>query len=295
MKTIVLAGVLLFSNLSNACPIEDETKSTLKNSSMNFFDPTDEFGFKSTVTAKDYASVFNHVKKVYTPIFKKAGFQLLLESNWKDKSLKAFATAKKANKKRRKIYVSGGHARLSFYTKETLYVTLCHEIGHHLGGYPIIPKHEWGASSEGQSDYYATSKCMKILFANDDVQNALVASSEFVPQFVKNDCTKQFILEKDQNLCVRLAMASEAGVKTLGPIWATGYGDLNDRDDSVIDKMDYEHPENSCRLQTMYQGALCNADPKVSFSRKEELTGACHPSNGNELGARPFCWFLPKL
>ena len=58
--------------------------------------------------------------------------------------------------------------------------------------------------------------------------------------------------------------------------------------------MKYDYPSAKCRMTTMYQGALCNVDPKSAFSSSEEVTGACHRKNGDDLGLRPQCWFLPQ-
>ena len=50
---------------------------------------------------------------------------------------------------------------------------ICHEVGHHLGGAPFMPKYYedyylFRGSSEGQADYYATSNCLKKWFAEEN-------------------------------------------------------------------------------------------------------------------------------
>ncbi len=248
----------------------------------------------STVTLADYNAAFSKVSMIYTPIFAKQGYTLLLEGDWNDATEKAFSVDKKNNTNRRKVYVSGGFARKPLMTKDTLLSTLCHEIGHHLGGYPKYPEIKWGASSEGQADYFSTAKCLKIVMADEKETNEQIANSIDVPEFVKDDCTKQFESKDAQNLCVRLAIVSERFVKNMKHESLESLFYLGGFDYSTTVTMEYAYPRVQCRLGTLYQGALCNVSPNISFSGSEELTGSCHPKNGHDVGARPLCWFLPR-
>ena len=50
---------------------------------------------------------------------------------------------------------------------------ICHEVGHHLGGAPFMPKYYedyylFRGSSEGQADYYAANTCLKKWFSGED-------------------------------------------------------------------------------------------------------------------------------
>lgn len=53
--------------------------------------------------------------------------------------------------------VPGGMARYGIINEEAFLSTLCHELGHLLGGAP----HGHEISYEGQADYYAPMKCME--------------------------------------------------------------------------------------------------------------------------------------
>lgn len=294
MKSLMILGILLTTATSLACPINNEAELSKVNSFKSNKWILNTSTSTSTVTLADYNAAFTKVSKIYTPIFLKQGYTLLLEGDWNDATEKAFSTDKKNNPNRRKVYVSGGYARTPLMTKDTLLATLCHEIGHHLGGYPKYPEVKWGASSEGQADYFSTAKCLKIIMADEQITNAEIANSAVVPQFVKDDCTNQFESKDAQNLCVRLASISERAAKTLKHEDLESFFYLGGFDNSTTDVMEYTHPEVQCRLGTLYQGSLCNVNPKISFSNTEELTGACHPKNGHDVGARPLCWFLPK-
>jgi hypothetical protein len=294
MKTLMILGFILTTSTSLACPINDEAELT-KVKSFNIINwNLNTRASTSTVTLADYNAAFTKVRNIYTPIFLTQGYTLLLEGDWNNAVEEAYSTTKKNNPNRRKVYVSGGFARKPLMTKDTLLSTLCHEIGHHLGGYPKYPNTSWPASSEGQSDYFATAKCLKLVMTDEQVTNEEVANKSAVPEFVKDDCTKQFETKDAQNLCVRLAIVSERMVKTLKHEDLESFFYLGGFDNSTTDIMQYSHPEAQCRLGTLYQGALCNVNPNISFSDTEELTGSCHPKNGHDVGARPLCWFLPK-
>ena len=59
----------------------------------------------------------------------------------------------------------GGLARHKLVTPDGFALVACHEMGHHLGG---APRRGGWASNEGQSDYYATTKCARRIWAEDN-------------------------------------------------------------------------------------------------------------------------------
>lgn len=294
MKTLFSFVFLFTSSISLACPLNSETQcfSEMKSANIKLTPPN--IMASSTVTLAEYNSIFDKIRRIYTPIFAQSGFELLLESDWNDGTLQAFSTAKIKNPHRRKVYVSGGYARKNLQSKETLLTTICHEIGHHLGGYPQMSGQSWPASAEGQADYYATSKCMKLVLQDEVALNKQIAESADVPEFVKDECSKQFSTSDEQNLCIRLAVASEKQGQSFMSETMASFIHLDNMDTSKVDSIDYTHPRASCRMTTLYQGALCNLNPRTAFSINEELTGGCHAKNGHQLGVRPLCWFLPK-
>src|SRR5690606_7932026 len=59
------------------------------------------------------------------------------------------------------IHMHGGLARYPIMSPGGMLLVACHEVGHHLGGAP--KKGLRWASSEGQSDYYGTLRCVREL------------------------------------------------------------------------------------------------------------------------------------
>jgi hypothetical protein len=65
-------------------------------------------------------------------------------------------------------------------------------------------------------------------------------------------------------------------------------------DTKVVTRTNDSHPRAQCRLDTYYQGSLCDVNMNEDVSQKDEVQGTCHPSLGHRLGNRPLCWFKPK-
>lgn len=61
----------------------------------------------------------------------------------------------------------------------------------------------------------------------------------------------------------------------------------------VRETVDY-HPHYQCRLDTFFQGSLCDRELEEELSNREAHVGTCHPKNGDLIGMRPLCWFRPE-
>jgi hypothetical protein len=66
-------------------------------------------------------------------------------------------------------------------------------------------------------------------------------------------------------------------------------------DPKVVTKTDDNHPAYQCRLDTYFQGALCEKAFTEDVSASSEVTGTCHGSTGQTTGLRPLCWFKPSV
>ena len=92
--------------------------------------------------------------------------------------------------------------------EDTLMVVVCHELGHVLGGFPEVPDYPCPKNSvERQADYFATAKCLKRVFANDDNQ-ALMQRVE-LPGSITMPCGQVYHdSERDMALCQRSLWAA---------------------------------------------------------------------------------------
>jgi hypothetical protein len=65
-------------------------------------------------------------------------------------------------------------------------------------------------------------------------------------------------------------------------------------DPAVVKTTNHNHPKAQCRLDTYFQGSLCEIGMNEDVDQKDEVKGTCHPSLNHKEGKRPLCWFKPK-
>jgi len=246
---------------------------------------------KSTnaVTENDFNFVTKTLYRLFAPkIAEKSGLKFVLNANWKDDTVNAFATREADSWS---VQIPGGIARGKGMTKDSLALVICHEIGHHLAGAPKTFLYDGWPSAEGQADYWASSKCLKKYYQEIFSEEFVIDQS--IPEKVILDCNSVYKNPASLKVCVRTMMASLnfaqflnslPGVKT--PI------NIQTPDIRVVkgtNTNDYPRPQ--CRFDTLYQGALCDIDANVLTSDEDENVGHC--TNLNKPGFRPRCWYKP--
>jgi hypothetical protein len=189
----------------------------------------------------------------------------------------------------------GGLARYENMTRDGFAMVICHELGHHLGGAPKKASY-WGyswASNEGQADYFATLKCARRLFINDD--NAEILSHMNIDPLVADKCQENFKSEQDVNICVRASMAGKVLASVLNSL---GHGEdpveFNTPDDSVVRRTDDSHPAAQCRLDTYFSGSICHVAYTEDVDNEDPAIGTCARVHNDIDGVRPLCWYKPK-
>ena len=244
------------------------------------------------ITKEAFDQVIDQAEAVYTSIVSQEGGRLSIERNWDDGTVNAYAQRLGSTWK---VSMFGGLARHETITADGFALVVCHEIGHHIGGAPkkaSLWSNPW-ASNEGQADYFATLKCLRRLWLNED--NAAVVASMEVPQTVKDACGKQWTWNADYNLCVRGAMAGDSVSRLFASLRNSTPGSFDTPDARVVTRTDDNHPAHQCRLDTYFQGALCEVDFNENVKQDQEVAGTCHGSLGHTNGLRPLCWFKPSV
>ena len=244
------------------------------------------------VTEEEFNQSLQRVDSIYSPIFSQKGLHLNLIKDWKNGTVNAYA---KKKGRTRIVHMFGGLARFPGMTKEVIELVACHEIGHHIGGTPKRKRlfffNTW-ATNEGQADYFATLKCMRRLYQDQDI--SAVFNDEQIPLKVKNLCQSQFTHKHDQAICLLSAKA--------GAIMAIGIAkikkskvtpDFFTPDSRKVRRTFNSHPAAQCRLDTYFAGALCDRDYREDVASYSKHT-LCSTKQGDTLGIRPRCWFRPK-
>lgn len=227
-----------------------------------------------------FNSIIAKAQGIYEPIVKMHGGNLNISGNWQDSTVNAFADR---NGDEWNVSMFGGMARRNEITKEGFALVICHEIGHHLAGYPVYAG-QW-ASNEGNSDYYATAGCATKLFGEEVEQPPLPTPEPKTPCYAEN-CKSE--LKADPTICQK----SIDGALSLGKLLANLNGDrtpsLNTPDKTVVKKTQDAHPRAQCRLDTMYMGVLCSKawnDSIIPRNKQDMPKVSCE--------ARPTCWYKP--
>jgi hypothetical protein len=191
----------------------------------------------------------------------------------------------------------GGQARRPEVTEDGFAIVICHEMGHHLGGFPYVE--DW-AANEGQADIHSTGACASKLFSTNLELSARAKAT--LPDDMKAKCDAAHADDAARDICYRALVAG----KSLGDLLAALEGAtvaFDTPDTTVVSRTNNDHPAAQCRLDTYVAGALCGNGkwdytliPGKSFANHNSLDAqneAYAHSCADGEGARPRCWFAP--
>lgn len=300
LKTTAVVIGLSLAGTALACSING-TGGFLPENDMKI--PVGTKGIKGGITEAQFKTAIDKVETLYAPIVSSLGGTLIIERKWTDATVNAYASQ---SGKTWKVAMFGGLARHKAITEDGMSLVVCHELGHHIGGAPKKGGSGsgggwWGggsasswASNEGQSDYFATLKCLRKVFNNDN--NAEVVAAMTVPQALTDSCKKTMKSDKeDTALCIRTAMAGKSVADLFSDLGKLPEAKFDTPDAKVVKSTDDNHPKAQCRLDTYFQGSLCEVSMNEDVSTTDEVKGTCHPKLGSKIGTRPLCWFKPKI
>jgi len=222
-----------------------------------------DFMFNNSLTEDEFNDTIDEVSKIYAPIVENMGATLTINGDWDDSTVNAWT---KTDGKEWIIQMFGGLARRKEITKDGFKMVICHEIAHHIGGYP---NQDW-AAIEGQADYVTTFVCAKKVFADTTVSINNYKWCDF------------YGTEKEKNVCNRSLDASQSLADLLASLSYGKKPDFETPDKTEVRKTSTYHPKAQCRLDTFLAGAVCDKkwDDKVI------------PKNAKATcDNRPKCWF----
>ena len=196
----------------------------------------------------------------------KKGEELKILRDWSDGAVNAWAFRVG---KESWLEVPGGMSRYHLISEEGFLMTICHELGHLLGGAP----HRNQISFEGQADYYAPMKCM------EKILSALNSSS-----------SKGF--EKDAQCVGGFCKQRFEGIRSLTSYYAFLEKAPAPRPSTPsqvrVRQTQRSHPPAQCRFDTMLSALGCSN--RETFSYIDPRKGACDKNL-----ARPACWYKAEL
>jgi len=241
------------------------------------------------ITEQQFNDVLDRMEKIYKADVERMGDKLKINRLWKDGTVNASAQ-RSGNTQVLNMY--GGLARHQATTIEGFALVACHEYGHHNGGAPKSAG-MWGswATNEGGADYYAGLKCLRRFFAEDD--NAAILKDLDLDPVASAACEAQFSNEQDRLICLRISLAGQSVANLFQSLrkeaTAPNYGTPDKRQ---VSRMNDQHPDTQCRLDTYFAGSLCVAKENEPLSNTDYKAGSCYAPR-DVAGVRPRCWFFP--
>lgn len=224
--------------------------------------------FNATMTEKKFNEIIDSVTSYYEPIVASHGASLKVNRLWTNPTVNASAEQTGSSWS---LNMYGGLARRPEITEDGFALVVCHELGHHLGGFSFYKgMGEW-AANEGQSDYFSTQSCAKNIWKDSAARTPAAAQSL-------------------ANLLAKLS-----GERSLPS---------PDKPDQARVRVTYDaHPAAQCRLDTYLAGMKCSAPfletmiPGKNHVEGQQSFGAQAEAYENSCasgeGSRPRCWFAP--
>lgn len=236
----------------------------------------------SQIDEPTFNAVIEELAQWYKPIVAAHGAKLQAFGNWKSSTVNAYAVQ---NGDSWQIHFFGGLARRKEITRDGFQLVGCHEIGHHLAGFPFVEEGMW-AANEGQSDYFVSLTCARELWKVQADKNK--AAAKIIEKFPKKLCDDSWKKQDDKYLCYRILLAA----KSVSDLLSAGTARFETPSKVIIHDTMNTHPPGQCRLDTYVAGSACKAkwDSKV-IPQDEDQSKAYTCSEGK--GARPKCWFRP--
>ncbi|MCO4793457.1 MAG: hypothetical protein KC493_07090 [Bacteriovoracaceae bacterium] len=287
-KGILVATMVALASLGSsiACDMHGES-GIVENNNMNI-----PVGVKNAgMTEAEFDSAIDKVEAIYAPIISARGKTLEVIRKWDDGTVNAYAQQVGNTWK---VSMFGGLARHATITADGFALVVCHEVGHHIGGLP--KKKSWWSSSwasnEGQADYFGTMKCLRKYMENDD--NITMMANATVPAVVTEKCESNFQNAADIAMCQRGALAG----LSLGNLFRALRNldaplKFDTPDPKVVTATNDNHPAPQCRLDTYFQGSLCEKDAYTDVSDSDANKGVCNRVDQHQEGIRPLCWYKP--
>jgi len=199
-----------------------------------------------------FVELIENVLSAFQPAAAKHNAILSCEVNWDSSGAGAFTLRRNGGRDWHILFYDG-LIRLPYVTDDLVQMIACHEVGHHIGGYPF--KENGWAAAEGQADYFATPACLPKLRQADQQKNSTFRDR--VNPSIRSWCEAAFPTQERHDICFRTGFAMEA------TRLYEGNGNPNSLrfdtpDSSVVTEIFLMHPVAQGRLDTEIAGMLCN-------------------------------------
>jgi hypothetical protein len=283
IEAIVFFSLMFFASrgvLSGLDANEFNTRPPNAHSSLDEFVVIGEYSPQSIYndyTEARYHEVLNRFIAIMKPRVEARGGVLRIKRDWSDGAVNAWAW-REGN--RYWVEAPGGAARYYLINEEAFLATLCHEMGHLLGGAPS--RHE--ISFEGQSDYYSAAKCLRMVLAEIEPFKVIPPSAEIV-----SSCSV-WPDQEQRTICERTMIGALSVTSYYAQLDKVIVPQISTPSEEKVNQTLRSHPTAQCRLDSYVAGALCPVPHSEDFKDSDPQAGACHLGHFPQY-ARPGCWF----
>ncbi len=285
-----------------------QAQSFMPDNDLHLQDNLNGGGDEPNITKEQFMAMIEKTEKYFAPIVAKHKAKLNIERLWDDTTVNAYAEKKTDGEtKIWNVAMFGGLARRSEVTPDGFQLVVCHELGHHLGGYAFILDHE-NMSNEGQSDYYSTQACARAIWKDSPAENAIALQT--APPIVVALCENAWTAATDRAICARSVVGGKSLSKLLAALHNLPAPQVETPSTDTVTKTNDRHPEAQCRLDTYIAGAICtkkfdldlipginsvNEAENSIDSEKSSNKVLCNQKDGDAQGSRPKCWFASLI
>ena len=277
-----VAALSLSASSSFACDIHGKTGFAPENNlKISQWDKA-----TNGMTKERFLEIVKSVSDIYEPIVKAKGGNLSMNNRWDDDTVNASA---QQMGKTWVVNMYGGLARHPLTTDDGFALVVCHELGHHIGGAPR--KGISWASNEGQADYFGAMKCLRRVLEKQD--NVSYVAKMTVDAEATKQCQAVYHNADEIALCQRVSMAGKSLGSLLGELGGSSKVAFDTPDKSIVTRTYDAHPEAQCRLDTYFNGILCDKSYNLDVDNKDPKVGTCIKADGYKVGTRPLCWYKP--
>lgn len=280
--------VLIATASALLCSVQAAAHSADENSHKHYFMPENDLHLEDELNVMNRAGlsqnqfngVINRVYSAFASVVAVHGGVFTPVADWHNSKVNAFASR---NENQWVVQMFGGMARRPEMTVDAFMLVMCHELGHHLGGYPF--SEQW-ASNEGQSDFYGAQACMRYMLSQQNNSGFKDAAG----QYAAKKCDAAWAGQPSRNICYRTSAAGKAMARVLAYVNKEKEPKFETPSKAVVSQTYMGHPKSQCRLDTYLSGALCTTQFNLGYI-PGNLPYALQTSCSTGVGARPKCWF----
>ncbi len=207
--------------------------------------------FNNGFPESQYHKILDEFQTHYGPKIANLGGEFVIWRDWGDGAVNMWA------ERWGNTYIleiPGGMARYHLIAEEAFVLSICHELGHLIGGEP----QQGPISLEGQSDYFAGGQCIREMLDRIEPFAKVVINPD-----VQDRCSP--VPAEDKTRCQRSLQGAKSLTSYYAEILNRPFPQLNSVSSVEVAATLLVHPEPQCRLDTFVAGFFGDPRPRCWF------------------------------